>query len=149
MWYLIWTHDPGIKGFLGETSIISSSEVLNFHALVASRGSLNLLQAQLGPVINEGEIGSEKELVSNQIYLGKNCFCFFLEETILLSWAVSEFLICYIDPICLCIWTAVKSVLYCLTVKNLGAVLLINCPQNQNISVCLYHDVIYKLLFGC
>lgn len=43
-----------------------------------------LLQAQLGPAINEGEIGSEKELVSNQIYLGENSFCFFLEETILL-----------------------------------------------------------------
>lgn len=46
---------------------------------------LNLLQAQLGPAVNEGEIHSEKELVSNQIYLGENSFYFFLEEAILLS----------------------------------------------------------------
>lgn len=96
---------------------------------------LNLLQAQLGPAINVGEIHSEKESVSNQIYLGENSACFFLEEAILLSWAVSELLICNIGPVCLCTWTAVKSVLSCLTVKHLGAVLITNCPQNQRLSV--------------
>lgn len=98
---------------------------------------LNLLQAQLGPAINERKILSEKDLVSNQIYLGENSACFFLEEAILLSWAVSELLICNIGPVCQSIstWTAFKSVFSCLTVKHLGTVLITNCPQNQSLSV--------------
>lgn len=77
---------PGIKGFF----LGNINNFLQCSAKLSCSGGnlgrfLNLLQAPLGPAINEGETCYEKELVADQIHLGGNSLRFFLEEAILLS----------------------------------------------------------------